>query len=78
MIKFIELFAGIKSQREALKRANIEYKIAAISKMTNMQVELMKKRNKYLTEAITIVLDAVKCVFQTCVEFKKRHPIYST
>ena len=31
MIKVIELFAGIKSQREALKRANIEYKIVAIS-----------------------------------------------
>lgn len=47
MIKVIELFAGIKSQRVSLKRSNIEYKMAAISKMINMQVELMEKRNKY-------------------------------
>ena len=31
MIKVIELFAGIGSQREALKRANIEHEIVAIS-----------------------------------------------
>ena len=31
MIKVIELFAGVGSQREALKRANIEHEIVAIS-----------------------------------------------
>lgn len=31
MIKVIEFFAGIGSQREALKRANIEHEIVAIS-----------------------------------------------
>ena len=31
MIKVIELFAGIGSQREALKRANIEYEIVAFT-----------------------------------------------
>ena len=31
MVKVIELFAGIGSQREALKRANIEHEIVAIS-----------------------------------------------
>ncbi len=31
MIKVIELFAGIGSQREALKRANIKHEIVAIS-----------------------------------------------
>ena len=31
MIKVIELFAGIGSQREALKRADIEYEIVAMS-----------------------------------------------
>lgn len=31
MIKVIELFAGIGSQREALKRADIEHEVAAIS-----------------------------------------------
>ncbi len=33
MIRVIELFAGIGSQHEALKRANIEHEIVAISEI---------------------------------------------
>ena len=41
MIKVIELFAGVGCQREALKRANIEHEVVAISENDKYASKLM-------------------------------------
>ena len=41
MINIVELFAGVGCHREALKRANIEHEVVAISENENMQVRAM-------------------------------------
>lgn len=48
IIKVIELFAGIGCQREALKRANIEHEVVAIS-----------ENDKYASRAYELLHDKV-------------------
>ena len=63
MIKIIELFVGVGCQREALKRANIEHEVVAISendKYASRAYELLhgkvnnlgdiKKKRNYLKQ----------------------------
>ena len=51
MIKVIELFAGVGRQREALKRANIEHEVVAISendKYASRGYELLHRKTNNL------------------------------
>lgn len=49
MLKVIELFAGIGAQAEALKRANIEHEVIAISEIDKYAIQTYRKLHGWVT-----------------------------
>ena len=56
MLKVIELFSGVGAQAEALKRANIEHEVVAISEIDRYAIQTYRKLHGWVTNLGDIAL----------------------